>query len=183
MSGGESSLVPGYKFPKSKRDFNTEVKRMGKDTVTHMWPLLLTNRDEIHCKGSLDKVMKWYESLKILIDNMGFKEFLSVKTGNLDNRLIHTLLECWMGQQLPHKDKYSSLSNASKMFPEVTRKDISFVVLGGGELWTDGMGAQDMRWFMDMAGTNGERTQLPISAIQISYPCPLRYTAEELCGI
>ncbi|KAF6143988.1 hypothetical protein GIB67_017596 [Kingdonia uniflora] len=57
------------------------------------------NRDEIHCRGSLDKVLKWYQwivvypTLKKLVDDMGFEEFCSIKVGNSNNRLIHAFVE------------------------------------------------------------------------------------------
>ncbi|KAF6166456.1 hypothetical protein GIB67_038193 [Kingdonia uniflora] len=59
------------------------------------------NRDEIQCRGSLDKVLKWYQKIvryptqKRLVDNMGFEEFLGIKARNSDNRLIHAPVERW----------------------------------------------------------------------------------------
>ncbi|KAF6170662.1 hypothetical protein GIB67_015614 [Kingdonia uniflora] len=61
----------------------------------------ITNRDELQCRGSLNKVLKWYRwiavypTLKKLVDNMGFADFCSINTGNSDNRLIHALVERW----------------------------------------------------------------------------------------
>ncbi|KAF6166944.1 hypothetical protein GIB67_037457 [Kingdonia uniflora] len=59
------------------------------------------NRDELQCRGSLDKVLKWYQwiavylTLKKLFDNIGFEEFCSMKAGNSDNRLIRALVKRW----------------------------------------------------------------------------------------
>ncbi|KAF6164185.1 hypothetical protein GIB67_010155 [Kingdonia uniflora] len=61
----------------------------------------IANRDELQCRGSLDKVLKWYRwitvypTLKKLVDSMGFADFCSINTGNSDNRLIHALVERW----------------------------------------------------------------------------------------
>ncbi|KAF6161845.1 hypothetical protein GIB67_001143 [Kingdonia uniflora] len=61
----------------------------------------IANRDELQCRGSLDKVLKWYRwivvypTLKKLVDGMGFADFCSINAGNSDNRLIHALVERW----------------------------------------------------------------------------------------
>ncbi|KAF6134521.1 hypothetical protein GIB67_028542 [Kingdonia uniflora] len=61
----------------------------------------IANRDELQCRGSLDKVLKWYRwisvypTLKKLVDSMGFADFCSINAGNSDNRLIHALVERW----------------------------------------------------------------------------------------
>ncbi|KAF6137217.1 hypothetical protein GIB67_030981 [Kingdonia uniflora] len=61
----------------------------------------IPNRDELQCKGLLDKVLKWYRwiavylTLKKLVDDMGFVKFCSINAGNSDNRLIHALVERW----------------------------------------------------------------------------------------
>ncbi|KAF6171580.1 hypothetical protein GIB67_018104 [Kingdonia uniflora] len=122
----------------------------------------LMNQDEIQCRGSLDKVLKWYQwiakypTLKRLVDDMGFEEFLSIKTKNFDNRLIHALVERWwlsthtfhflcrklgftlldfvmptglffmMGLELPYDDKYSMFEEAQTIFSEITTNDIRY---------------------------------------------------------
>ncbi|KAF6146299.1 hypothetical protein GIB67_008183 [Kingdonia uniflora] len=122
----------------------------------------LSNRDEIQYRGSLDKVLKryqWiarYSTLKRLVDNMGFKVFLSIKARNSTNRLIHALVERWwpsthtfhfpcgeldftpldfvmltglffgMGLEVPYDDKYSMLEEAQTMFPIITTNDIRY---------------------------------------------------------
>ncbi|KAF6168462.1 hypothetical protein GIB67_005014 [Kingdonia uniflora] len=61
----------------------------------------IPNRDELQCRGSLDKVLKWYRwivvypTLKKLVDDMGFEKFCSINAGNSNNRLIHALVEQW----------------------------------------------------------------------------------------
>ncbi|KAF6168459.1 hypothetical protein GIB67_005011 [Kingdonia uniflora] len=63
---------------------------------------LVKNCDKMQCRGSLEKVLKWYQwiakyaTLKRLADDMGFEEFLSIKAVNSDSRLIHTLVESWL---------------------------------------------------------------------------------------
>ncbi|KAF6169014.1 hypothetical protein GIB67_038511 [Kingdonia uniflora] len=64
-------------------------------------PEEIANRDELQCRGSSDKVLKWYRwitvysTLKKLVDGMGFADFCSINAGNSDNRLIHALMERW----------------------------------------------------------------------------------------
>ncbi|KAF6159043.1 hypothetical protein GIB67_032660 [Kingdonia uniflora] len=59
------------------------------------------NRDELQCRGSLDKVLKWYRwiavypTLKKFVNDMGFAGFCSINARNSDNRLIHALVERW----------------------------------------------------------------------------------------
>ncbi|KAF6155419.1 hypothetical protein GIB67_019945 [Kingdonia uniflora] len=59
------------------------------------------NREELQCRRSLDKVLKWYRwiilhpTLKKLVDGMGFEDFCLINAGNSDNRLIHALVERW----------------------------------------------------------------------------------------
>ncbi|KAF6162484.1 hypothetical protein GIB67_026322 [Kingdonia uniflora] len=122
----------------------------------------MPNRDEIQCRGSLDKVLKWYQwivvypTLKKLVDDLGFEEFCSIKTGNSDNRLIHALVERWWpsihifhfpceelgftpldfvmltgisfgrGRELPYDERYSKLEEVKKIFPGITRSDIRY---------------------------------------------------------
>ncbi|KAF6159636.1 hypothetical protein GIB67_034598 [Kingdonia uniflora] len=127
-NGFESSSRPRKNASKTTRNSNVEVKRRGNADVTNVWPDQLTddidptpsydelNRvdilpdgwvhislgsEEIPCRGSLDKVLKWYRwivvypTLKKLVDDMGFAEFCSINAGNSDNRLIHALMERW----------------------------------------------------------------------------------------
>ncbi|KAF6164090.1 hypothetical protein GIB67_017674 [Kingdonia uniflora] len=122
----------------------------------------MLNRHELQCKGSLDKVLKWYQwiavypTLKKLVDNMGFKEFCSIKAGNSDNRLIHALVERWWpsthtfhfpcgelgftpldfvmltgisfgrGHELPYDERYSKLEKAEKIFLRIVSSDIMY---------------------------------------------------------
>ncbi|KAF6154428.1 hypothetical protein GIB67_028320 [Kingdonia uniflora] len=114
----------------------------------------LSNRDEMQYWGSLNKVLKWYQwiakypTLKRLVDNMGFKKFLSINTRNTDNRLIHVLVERWWpsthtfhfpygehgftpldlvmlaglvfgkGFEIPYDDKYSMFEKHKRCYPE-----------------------------------------------------------------
>ncbi|KAF6145257.1 hypothetical protein GIB67_041452, partial [Kingdonia uniflora] len=70
----------------------------GEESICLLCPI---RTDELQCRGSLDKVLKWYQwiavysTLKKLVDDMGFEEFCSIKAGNSDNRLIHALVERW----------------------------------------------------------------------------------------
>ncbi|KAF6146741.1 hypothetical protein GIB67_009027 [Kingdonia uniflora] len=120
------------------------------------------NRNNIICRGSIYKVLKWYEllanypSIKKLIHEMGFEEFLSIKEGNSDNQLVHALVERWwpsthtlyfpyeelgftlldfvmltalpcrIGINLPYDNKYSNVGEAEKMFPGITSDDMKF---------------------------------------------------------
>ncbi|KAF6142732.1 hypothetical protein GIB67_018443, partial [Kingdonia uniflora] len=121
-----------------------------------------SNRDQIQCWGSLDKVLKWYQwiakypTLKRLVDDMGFEEFLPIKAETSDNCLIHVLVKWWwpfthrfhfpcgelgftpldfvmlmglflgMGLELPYDDKYSRFDEAEKMFSGITTNDIRY---------------------------------------------------------
>ncbi|KAF6161163.1 hypothetical protein GIB67_007804 [Kingdonia uniflora] len=78
----------------------TILKGVMEDRSDEMWAhFIVENRDQIQFRGSLDKLLKWYQwiakypTLKRLVDDMGFEEFLSIKAGNSDNRLIHALVE------------------------------------------------------------------------------------------
>ncbi|KAF6148820.1 hypothetical protein GIB67_014191 [Kingdonia uniflora] len=118
------------------------------------------NRDELQCRRSLDKVLKWYRwiavypTLKKMVDGMGFAEFCSINARNLDNRLIHALVERWWpsthtfhfpcgelgftpldfimlmgisfgrGRELPFDERYSKLEEAEKMFPGITSSNM-----------------------------------------------------------
>ncbi|KAF6142143.1 hypothetical protein GIB67_037061 [Kingdonia uniflora] len=120
----------------------------------------ILNPDELQCRGSLDKVLKryrWiamYPTLKKLVDDMGYADFCSINTGNLDNRLIHALVERWWpsthicyfpcgelgftpldfvmltgisfgrGRELPYDERYSKLEEAENMFPGITSSDM-----------------------------------------------------------
>ncbi|KAF6170771.1 hypothetical protein GIB67_015723 [Kingdonia uniflora] len=122
----------------------------------------LLNRDEIICRGSLDKVLKWYQwisrypTLKALVDNMGFEEFLTIKARNSDNRLIHAPVERWpsthtfnfpcgefgvmplnfvmltgisfgRGFKLPYDDKYSQFDEVQTLLFGITQAHIRYV--------------------------------------------------------
>ncbi|KAF6169123.1 hypothetical protein GIB67_038620 [Kingdonia uniflora] len=39
---------------------------------------------------------------------------------------------------------------------------------------------RDMEWFMDVAGPNDQRGQIPIPVMKVSYPCPPMYSTDEL---
>ncbi|KAF6169377.1 hypothetical protein GIB67_016547 [Kingdonia uniflora] len=139
---GSSSSRPRKNVSKTTRNSNAE------------------NRDELQCRGSLDKVLKWYRwiavypTLKKLVDGMGFVDFCSINAGNLDNRLIHALVERWWpsihsfhfpcgelgftpldfvmltgisfrrGREIPYDERYSKLEEAEKMFPGITSSDM-----------------------------------------------------------
>ncbi|KAF6149247.1 hypothetical protein GIB67_026103 [Kingdonia uniflora] len=95
---------------------------------------------------------------------MGFEEFVSIKTGNSDNRLIHALVERWWpsthtfhfpygdlgvtpldfvmlmgisfgrGFELPYDDKYSKFEEAQTLFPGINEADIRCVEVRLGTL-------------------------------------------------
>ncbi|KAF6139910.1 hypothetical protein GIB67_009757 [Kingdonia uniflora] len=125
---GSSSLRPRKNASNTTRNSNAEVKRRGNADVINVWldqmtddidPTpsydeldrvdihpdgwvhISTGSEEIPCRGSLDKVLKWYRwivvypTLKKLVDDMGFAEFCSINAGNSDNRFIHVLVERW----------------------------------------------------------------------------------------
>ncbi|KAF6136621.1 hypothetical protein GIB67_016077 [Kingdonia uniflora] len=90
-----------------------------------------------------------------MVDDMGFKEFCSIKAGISDNRFIHALVEWWwpsthtfhfpcgelgfallyfvmltglkfgIGREFPYDESYSKLEEAEKMFSGITNTDIS----------------------------------------------------------
>ncbi|KAF6165682.1 hypothetical protein GIB67_012579 [Kingdonia uniflora] len=94
--------------------------------------------------------------LKKLVDGMGFTDFCSINAGNLNNRLIHALVERWWpsthtfhfpcgelgftpldfamlmgisferGRELPYDERYSKLEEAEKMFPGIISSDMRY---------------------------------------------------------
>ncbi|KAF6136829.1 hypothetical protein GIB67_030114 [Kingdonia uniflora] len=91
----------------------------------------MPKQDKLQCRGSLDKVLKWYRwivvypTLKKLVDDMGFKEFCSINAGNSDNHLIHALVERWWSSTHTFHFPYRKLSFTPLDFVMLT--GISFV--------------------------------------------------------
>ncbi|KAF6141089.1 hypothetical protein GIB67_006534 [Kingdonia uniflora] len=110
--------------PIQAKDVRVRLRRHSKG-ISQVFEVLPKNRDELQCRGSLDKVLKWYQwivvypTLKKLVDDMGFEKFCLIKAENSDNRLIHALVERWW------------LSTSTFHFPcgELGFKPLDFVIL------------------------------------------------------
>ncbi|KAF6171153.1 hypothetical protein GIB67_013296 [Kingdonia uniflora] len=181
MSGSSSSR-PRKNVSKTTRNSNAKVKRKGNAGITNNWPLQLTSDDDptpsydelnrvdilpddwVHISAGSEEiaVLKWYRwiavypTLKKLVDGMGFADFCSINAGNLDNRLIHALVERWWpsthtfhfhcgelgfrpldfvmltgisfgrGRELSYDERYSKLEETINMFPGITSSDMRY---------------------------------------------------------